>query len=203
MKFIKFLRESFSTNERFLQEINIKYSYQSDTVESIDFRVNKRNIKDFSEAMKNFENSLVNEFRDLKNQPISVNLFLENISELDKIVFTIIGHLKSYYDLVKDYSNTSIQVHIVNFDFTITILIQGFYNFSNKNLSFSTQLENEVLDHENELLQEKLESIREEVCELIGVDPKLSNEGHLENYVFNLDINSDNQKGFLLQATEL
>ena len=85
MKFIKFLRESFATNERFLQEVNIKYGYQSDTVESVNFRVNKRNIKNFSEAMKNFENSLVDEFRNLKNQPISVNQFLENISELDKV----------------------------------------------------------------------------------------------------------------------
>ena len=54
------------------------------------------------------------------------------------------------------------------------------------------------------MLQEKLDLIREEICELIGVDPNLEKQGHDEdNYVFNLDINSDNQIGFLLQATEL
>ena len=50
MKTIQFLQTSFETREKFLQEISIKDSYQSDTVESIDFRINKRNIKDFSES---------------------------------------------------------------------------------------------------------------------------------------------------------
>nr|UVY42516.1 MAG: hypothetical protein [Bacteriophage sp.] len=59
------------------------------------------------------------------------------------------------------------------------------------------------MNSENELLQEKLELIREELCELIGVDPDLQKKGHDENYLFNLDINSDNQMGFLLQATDL
>ena len=45
MKTIKFLQESFETKERFQQEINIKYSYNRDTVESIDFRINQRNAK--------------------------------------------------------------------------------------------------------------------------------------------------------------
>lgn len=39
MKTIKFLQESFETKERFQQEISIKYSYNRDTVESIDFRI--------------------------------------------------------------------------------------------------------------------------------------------------------------------
>ena len=39
MKTIKFLQESFETKERFQQEISIKYSYNLDTVESIDFRI--------------------------------------------------------------------------------------------------------------------------------------------------------------------
>lgn len=58
MKTIKFLQESFETKERFQQEINIKYFYNRDTVESIDFRINQRNIRYFYEAMQNFENSL-------------------------------------------------------------------------------------------------------------------------------------------------
>lgn len=37
MKTIKFLQESFETKERFQQEISFKYSYNRDTVESIDF----------------------------------------------------------------------------------------------------------------------------------------------------------------------
>lgn len=59
------------------------------------------------------------------------------------------------------------------------------------------------MDSEIELLQEKLDLIREEICELIGVDPNLEKKGHDENYIFNLNIDSDNQIGFLLQATEL
>ena len=59
------------------------------------------------------------------------------------------------------------------------------------------------MDSEIELLQEKLDLIREEICELIGVDPDLQKRGHDENYIFNLNIDSDNQIGFLLQATEL
>ena len=203
MKTIQFLQTSFETREKFLQEISIKYSYQSDTVESVDFRINKRNIKDFSEAMQNFENSLVNEFKEKKANFCSANQFLESISDFDKIIFVIISYMKTYFDFCKDYSNTSVHVHIVQFDFTTTILIQGFYNYTHSDLSFSTRLESDVLDSENELLQEKLELIREELCELIGVDPDLQKKGHDENYLFNLDIDSDNQMGFLLQTTEL
>lgn len=58
MKTIKFLQESFETKERFQQEINIKYSYNRDTIENVDFRINQRNIRYFYEAMQNFENSL-------------------------------------------------------------------------------------------------------------------------------------------------
>ena len=32
---------------------------------------------------------------------------------------------------------------------------------------------------------------------------KTKKKGHEENYIFNLNIDSDNQIGFLLQATEL
>ena len=70
-------------------------------------------------------------------------------------------------------------------------------------LSFSTKLESEILDSEIELLQEKLDLIREEICELIGVNPNLEKQGHEDNYIFNLNIDSDNQIGFFLQATEL
>ena len=203
IKTIQFLQTSFETRERFLQEISIKYSYQSNTVESVDFRINKRNIKDFSEAMQNFENSLVNEFKEKKANFYSANQFLESISDFDKIIFVIISYMKTYFDFCKDYSNTSVHVHIVQFDFTTTILIQGFYNYTHSDLSFSTRLESDVLDSENELLQEKLESIREELCKLIGVDPDLQKKGHDENYLFNLNVDSDNQMGLLLQATEL
>ena len=48
MKTIKFLQESFETKERFQQEISIKYSYNLDIVESIDFRINQRNIRSVS-----------------------------------------------------------------------------------------------------------------------------------------------------------
>ena len=59
------------------------------------------------------------------------------------------------------------------------------------------------MDSEIELLQEKLDLIREEICELIGVNPNLEKQGHEDNYVFNLNIDSDNQIGFFLQETEL
>lgn len=59
------------------------------------------------------------------------------------------------------------------------------------------------MNSEIELLQEKLNLIREEICELIGIDPNLEKQGHEDNYIFNLNIDSYNQIGFLLQATEL
>lgn len=203
MKTIKFLQESFETKERFQQEISFKYSYNLDIVESIDFRINRRNIRYFYEAMQNFENSLVDEFKEKKANFCSAKQFLESISDFDKIIFVIISYMKTYFDFCKDYSNTSVHVHIVQFDFTTTILIQGFYNYTHSDLSFSTRLESDILDSENELLQEKLELIREELCKLIGVDPDLQKKEHDENYLFNLDVDSDNQIGFLLQATEL
>lgn len=203
MKTIKFLQESFETKEKFQQEISFKYSYNRDTVESIDFRINQRNIRYFYEAMQNFENSLVDEFKEKKNNFCSVNQFLESISDFDKIIFVIITYMKTYFDFCKDYSKISFHVHLVQFDFTISVLIQSFYNYSHRDLSFSTKLESQVLDSENELLQEKLDLIREEICELIGVDPNLQKKGHEENYIFNLNIDSDNQTGFFLQATEL
>lgn len=203
MKTIKFLQESFETKERFQQEVNFKYSYNRDTVESIDFRINQRNIKDFYEAMQNFENSLVDEFKEKKNNFYSVNQFLESINDFDKIIFVIITYMKTYFDFCKDYSKISLYVHLVQFDFTISILIQGFYNYSHKDLSFSTKLESYVSDSEIELLQEKLDLIREEICKIMGIDPNLQKKGHEENYIFNLNIDSDNQIGFFLQATEL
>ena len=203
MKTIKFLQESFETKERFQQEISIKYSYNRDTVESIDFRINQRNIRYFYEAMQNFENSLVNEFKEKKNSFCDAKQFLESINDFDKIIFIIITYMKTYFDFCKDYSKISLHIHLVKFDFTTSVLIQGFYNYSYRDLSFSTKLESQVLDSENELLQEKLDLIREEICELIGVDPNLQKKGHEENYIFNLNIDSDNQIGFLLQATEL
>lgn len=201
MKTIKFLQESFETKERFQQEISIKYSYNRDTVESIDFRINQHNIKDFYEAMQNFENSLVNEFKEKKNNFCDAKQFLESINDFDKIIFVIITYMKTYFDFCKDYSKISLYVHLVQFDFTTSVLIQGFYNY--RNLSFSTKLESEILDSEIEWLQEKLDLIREELCKLIGIDPNLQKKGHEENYIFNLNIDSDNQIGFLLQATEL
>lgn len=203
MKTIKFLQESFETKERFQQEISFKYSYNLDTVESVDFRINQRNIRYFYEAMQNFENSLVDEFKEKKTNFCSANQFLESINDFDKIIFVIITYMKTYFDFCKDYSKISLYVHLVQFDFTTSILIQGFYNYSYRDLSFSTRLESNVLDSENELLQEKLDLIREEICELIGVDPNLEKQGHEDNYVFNLNIESDNQIGFFLQATEL
>lgn len=203
MKTIKFLQESFETKERFQQEISFKYSYNRDTVESIDFRINQHNIKYFYEAMQNFENSLVDEFKEKKNNFCDAKQFLESINDFDKIIFVIITYMNTYFNFCKDYSKISLHVHLVQFDFTISILIQGFYNYSNRNLSFSTKLESKVLDSEIELLQEKLDLIREELCKLIGIDPNLQKKGHEENYIFNLNIDSDNQIGFLLQATEL
>ena len=108
--------------------------------------------------------------------------------------------MKTYFDFCKDYSKISLHVHLVQFDFTTSVLIQGFYNYSHRDLSFSTKLESQVLNSENELLQEKLDLIREEICELIGV---LEKQCHKDNYVFNLNIESDNQIGFFLQATKL
>lgn len=203
MKAIKFLQESFETKERFQQEINIKYFYNQDTVESIDFRINQRNIRYFYKAMQNFEDYLVNEFKEKKNNFCDAKQFLESINDFDKILFIIINYMKTYFDFCKDYSRISLHVHLVQFDFTTSVLIQGFYNYSHRDLSFSTKLESQVLDSENELLQEKLDLIREEICELIGIDPILKKQGHEDNYVFNLSIESDNQIGFLLQATEL
>lgn len=197
MKTIKFLQE------RFQQEISFKYSYNRDTVESVNFRINQRNIKDFYEAMQNFENSLVDEFKEKKNNFCSTNQFLESISDFDKIIFVIIIYMKSYFDFCKDYSKISLYVHLVQFDFTTSVLIQGFYNYSHRDLSFSTKLESYVSNSEIELLQEKLDLIREEICELIGVDPNLEKQGHEDNYVFNLNIESDNQIGFFLQETKL
>lgn len=203
MKTIKFLQESFETKEKFQQEISFKYSYNRNTVESIDFRINQRNIRYFYEAMKNFENSLVDEFKEKKTNFCNAKQFLESINDFDKIIFVIITYMKTYFDFCKDYSKISLHIHLVQFGFTTSVLIQGFYNYSHKDLSFSTKLERQVLGSENELLQEKLDLIREEICELIGVDPNLQKKGHEENYIFNLNINSDNQIGFLLQATEL
>lgn len=203
MKTIKFLQESFETKERFQQEISIKYSYNLDIVESIDFRINQRNIRYFYEAMQNFENFLVNEFKEKKTNFCNTKQFLESINDFDKIIFVIINYMKTYFDFCKDYSKINLYVHLVQFDFTTNVLIQGFYNYSHMDLSFSTKLESQVLYSENELLQEKLDLIREEICKLIGVDPNLKKQGHEDNYVFNLNIESDNQIGFFLQATEL
>jgi hypothetical protein len=203
MKTIKFLQESFKTKERFQQEISFKYSYNRDTVESIDFRINQRNIKYFYEAMQNFENSLVDEFKEKKTNFCSANQFLESINDFDKILFVIITYMRTYFDFCKDYSKTSLHIHLVQFDFTTSVLIQGFYNYNHRDLSFSTKLESQVLNSENELLQEKLDLIREEICKLMGIDPNLEKQGHKENYIFNLNIESDNQIGFFLQATEL
>lgn len=204
MKTIKFLQESFETKERFQQEISIKYSYNQDTVESIDFCINQCNIRYFYEAMQNFENSLVNEFKEKKNNFCDAKQFLESINDFDKIIFIIINYMKTYFDFCKDYSKISLHVHLVQFDFTTSVLIQGFYyNYTHRDLSFSTKLENEVFNSEIEWLQEKLDLIREEICELMGIDPNLQKQGHEENYVFNLNINSDNQIGFFLQETDL
>ena len=156
--------------------------------------------------MQNFENSLVNEFKEKKNNFCDAKQFLEIINDFDKIILVIITYMKTYFDFCKDYSKISLHVHLIQFDFTTSVLIQGFYNYTHRDLSFSTKLEmkeSEVLDSEIELLQEKLNLIREEICELIGIDPNLEKQGHEENYIFNLNIDSDNQIGFFLQATEL
>lgn len=203
MKTIKFLQESFETKERFQQEISFKYSYNRNTVENINFRINQRNIRYFYEAMQNFENSLVDEFKEKKTNFCNAKQFLESINDFDKILFVIITYMKTYFDFCKDYSKISLYVHLVQFNFTTSILIQSFYNCNYGDLSFSTKLESQVLDSENELLQEKLDLIREEICELIGVDPNLEKQGHEDNYIFNLNIESNNQIGFFLQATEL
>lgn len=203
MKTIKFLQKSFETKERFQQEISIKYSYNRDTVESIDFRINQRNIRYFYEAMQNFENSLVNEFKEKKNNFCDAKQFLESINDFDKILFVIITYMNTYFGFCKDYSKISLHVHLFQFDFTTSILIQSFYNYTHRDLSFSTKLESEILDSEIELLQEKLDLIREEICELIGVNPNLEKQGHEDNYVFNLNIDSDNPIGFFLQETKL
>lgn len=203
MKTIKFLQESFETKERFQQGISFKYSYNRDTVESVDFCINQHNIKYFYKAMQNFENYLVDEFKKKKNNFCDTNQFLESINDFDKIIFVIITYMKTYFDFCKDYSKINLHVHLVQFDFTTSVLIQGFYNCSHNDLNFSTKLESQVLDSENELLQEKLDLIREEICKLIGIDPNLEKQGHEDNYVFNLNIESDNQIGFFLQETEL
>lgn len=211
MKTIKFLQESFETKERFQQEISIKYfynrdTYNRDTVESVDFRINQRNIRYFYEAMQNFENSLVNEFKEKKNNFCDAKQFLESINDFDKIIFIIINYMKTYFDFCNDYSKISLHVHLlhlVQFDFTTSVLIQGYYNYTHRDLSFSTKLESQVLDSEIELLQEKLDLIREGICELKGIDPNLQKKGHEENHIFYLNIDSDNQIGFLLQVTEL
>lgn len=203
MKTIKFLQESFETKERFQQEIRIKYSYNRDTVESIDFCINQRNIRYFYEAMQNFENSLVNELKEKKNNFCDAKQFLESINDFDKILFVIITYMNTYFGFCKDYSKISLHVRLVQFDFTTNVLIQGFYNYTHRDLSFSTKLESEILDSEIEWLQEKLDLIREGICELIGVNPNLEKQGHEDNYVFNLNINSDNQIIFFLQKTKL
>lgn len=203
MKTIKFLQESFETQERFQQEISIKYSYNRDTVESIDFRINQHNIRYFYEAMQNFENFLVNEFKEKKNNFCSAKQFLESINDFDQIILVIITYMKTYFDFCKDYSKISLHVHLVQFDSTTSILIQSFYNYTHKDLSFSARFESKILDSEIELLQEQLDLIREEICELMGIDFDLEKQGHENNYVFNLNIKSDNQIGFFLQATEL
>ena len=203
MKTIKFLQESFKTKERFQQEISFKYSYNRNTIESVDFRINQNNIEGFYEAMQNFEDSLIDEFKEKKNNFCDAKQFLESINDFDKIIFVIVTYMKTYFDFCKDYSKISLHVHLVQFDFTTSVLIQGFYNYNHSDLSFSTELESEVLDSEVELLQEKLDLIREEICKLIEVDPNLEKQGHKDNHVFNLNIDSDNQIGFFLQGTDL
>lgn len=95
MKTIKFLQESFETKERFQQEISIKYSYNLDIVESMDFRINRHNIKHFYEAMQNFKDFLVNEFKEKKNNFCDAKQFLESINDFDKIIFVIINYMKT------------------------------------------------------------------------------------------------------------
>ena len=123
--------------------------------------------------MQNFENSLVNEFKEKKTDFCNAKQFLESISDFDKIILVIITYMKTYFDFCKDYSKISLHVHLVQFDFTTSVLIQGFYNYTHRDLSFSTKLESKILDSEIELLQEKLDLIREEICKLMGIDPNL------------------------------
>jgi hypothetical protein len=179
MKTIKFLQESFQ------QEISFKYSYNRDTIESVDLRINRHNIRSFYEAMQNFENSLVDEFKEKKTNFCNAKQFLESISDFDKIIFVIITYMKTYFDFCKDSSKISLHVHLVQFDFTTSVLIQGFYNYNHRDLSFSTKLKREVLDSEIELLQEKLDLIREEICELIGVDTDLQKKG-MKKIIFSI-----------------
>lgn len=73
---------------------------------------------------------------------ISINYFCNNYLH------------ETYFNFCKDYSKTSLHVHLVQFDFTTSVLIQGFYNYSYRDLSFSTKLESEILNSEIELLQE-------------------------------------------------
>lgn len=40
----------------------------------------------------------------------------------------------------------------------------------------------------------------QEIFELIEVDPNLEKQGHEDNYVFNLNIESDNQIGFFFAS---
>lgn len=129
MKTIKFLQESFETKEKFQQEISIKYSYNRNTVKSIDFRINQRNIRYFYEAMQNFENYLVNEFKEKKNNFCDVKQFLKSINNFDKIIFVIITYMKTYFNSCKDSSKISLHVHLVQFDFTTSVLIQGSHNY--------------------------------------------------------------------------
>lgn len=110
MKTIKFLQESFETKERFQQEISIKYSYNRNTVESIDFCINQRNIRYFYEAMQNFKNSLVNEFKEKKNSFCNAKQFLESINDFDKILFIIITYMNTYFSFCKDYSKISLHI---------------------------------------------------------------------------------------------
>lgn len=81
--------------------------------------------------------------------------------------------MKSYFDFCKDYSKISLHIHLVQFNFTTSVLIQGFYNYSHRDLSFSTKLESKVLNSEIELLQEKLDPIREEIYKIMGINPDL------------------------------
>lgn len=52
--------------------------------------------------------------------------------------------MKTYFDFCKDSSKISLHVHLAQFDFTTSILIQGFYNDSYRDLSFFTKLESQL-----------------------------------------------------------
>lgn len=73
--------------------------------------------------MQNFENSLVNELKEEKNNFCDAKQFLERINDFDKILFIIITYMKTYFDFCKDYSKISLHVHLVKFDFTTSVLI--------------------------------------------------------------------------------